>query len=51
MTQTVELGDGRSVSEGGALAEGAATDTVSTDTASATATTTAATPPPTTTTR
>jgi ABC-type Fe3+-hydroxamate transport system substrate-binding protein len=52
MTQTVELGDGRSVSEGGALAEG---DAVPTDTASATATTTATTtvssPAPTTTTR
>ncbi len=27
LTQTVELGDGRSVSEGGALAEGSTTDT------------------------
>lgn len=30
MTQTVELGDGRSVSEGGALAEGSTTDSVAT---------------------
>ncbi|HUR80675.1 MAG TPA: hypothetical protein VM733_07905 [Thermoanaerobaculia bacterium] len=52
MTQTVELDDGRSVSEGGALAEGSTTDT-SPDTAPAatTATTPTAAPPPTTTTR
>jgi hypothetical protein len=50
MTQTVELGDGRSVSEGGALAEGSTTDTaaIGTDTA---ATTTTTTPPVSTTTR
>lgn len=55
MTQTVELGDGRSVSEGGALAEGAASDSVPTDTSATTSipatTATAATPPASTTTR
>lgn len=53
MTQTVELGDGRSVSEGGALAEGAASDSgataIGTDTTATTTTT--ATPPVSTTTR
>ena len=43
MTQTVELGDGRSVSEGGALAEGSTTDT---SPATDTSTTTAPPPPP-----
>ena len=50
MTQTVEVTDGRSVSEGGALAEGSTTDT-SPDTATTTATVTSTAPPPTTTTR
>lgn len=52
MTQTVDIGTGRSESEGGALTAGSATDTI--DTASVTATDTTATQtaaPPTTTTR
>jgi hypothetical protein len=53
MTQTVELGEGRSVSEGGALAEGATTDSVDTlpDTGTAATTATTAPPPASTTTR
>ena len=48
MTQTVEVGtEGRSMSEGGGLTSGTATDTI--DTSAATTTETA--PPPTTTTR
>lgn len=51
MTQTIEIGDGRSVNEGGALAGDATTDTSAT-TATAGTTATAAPPPaPTTTTR
>ena len=46
MTQTVELGDGRSVSEGGALAEGSTTDTVATAPTTTTTGTTATTPAP-----
>ncbi|HYC89860.1 MAG TPA: hypothetical protein VEO54_11665 [Thermoanaerobaculia bacterium] len=52
MTQTVELGDGRSVSEGGALAEGSTTDANATVPATdTTATTTSAPPAASTTTR
>ena len=51
MTQTVELGDGRSVSEGGALAEGATTTDTAAATAPATDTVTTAAPPASTTTR
>lgn len=54
MTQTVELGDGRSVSEGGALAEGSTTDSSPvTDTSATTvpASTAPTTTTPTTTTR
>ena len=52
MTQTVELDDGRSVSEGGALAEGSTTDTSSAiDTVTTATTATSTAPPPTTTTR
>lgn len=50
MTQTIELGDGRSVSEGGALAEGSTTDSVATAPVTDTTATTPA-PPPSTTTR
>jgi len=52
MTQTIEIGDGRSVNEGGALANDASTDTTATLPSTATtATSTAAPPAPTTTTR
>ena len=46
LTQTVELGDGRSVSEGGALAEGSTTDSVATAPTTATAPPTSKTPTP-----
>lgn len=49
MTQTVEVGDGRSVNEGGALAEGSTTDTGTTDTGTTDTAATAPPPPPTTT--
>ena len=49
MTQTVELGDGRSVSEGGALAEGSTTDTLPTTDTTPTAPPASTTTPPTTT--
>jgi hypothetical protein len=51
MTQTVELGDGRSVSEGGALTEGAATDTIVTSGTTNTSTGAAPAPASSTTTR